>query len=105
FEFEFTDRDGVVGRRNVLIEPEPDTPPKLKIAVDPVVRKTNEGYKITPNALVPFTGTAEDDHGLAALQFYANATKGETSGVIQARVEMATRSFAFSPAAPGMNPL
>ncbi len=105
FDFEFTDKDGVVGRRQIAIEPEPDTPPKLKIAVDPVVRKTNEGYKITPSALIPFTGSAEDDHGLASLQFYANVAKGETSGVVQARIEMAMRGFAFAPAAPGMNAL
>jgi hypothetical protein len=83
FEFEFRDEDNVRGRRHVVLRPVDDQPPKLigvALAVtlrpdyDPETSKappsaSGERLLITPNALLPFKGRAEDDYGLASVDY------------------------------------
>jgi hypothetical protein len=66
--FEFIDTDGVVGLRRVEIKPIEDLPPEINVAPD-VVRKTQQGYMVTPQALIPFTGTVRDDNGLDSVDY------------------------------------
>jgi hypothetical protein len=63
FVFEFTDTDNVIGQRHVMIKPRDDMPPDVDTVVE-VIRKTNQGYLVTPNAKIPFSGRVRDDHGL-----------------------------------------
>lgn len=63
FDFEFTDTDDVVGQRRVMIKPMDDLPPDVDAVVE-VIRKTSQGYLVTPSARIPFSGRVRDDHGL-----------------------------------------
>jgi hypothetical protein len=83
FDFEFRDENNVKGRRHVMIRPVADEAPKLigvslaaalRPDYDPETGKVAPGRSgerllITPNALLPFKGRAEDDHGLANVDF------------------------------------
>jgi hypothetical protein len=79
FVFEFTDTDGVVGLRHVVVKPQPDAPPEVDAQVE-VIRKTNQGYLITPFALVPFSGKVRDDHGLDEVNYVCTLTRLENQG-------------------------
>jgi hypothetical protein len=79
FVFEFTDTDGVVGLRHVVVKPQADTPPEVDAQVE-VIRKTNQGFLITPFALVPFSGKVRDDHGLDEVNYVCTVTKLENQG-------------------------
>jgi hypothetical protein len=68
FYFEFVDTDNVVGRRHVRIRPQEDLPPDLEVTVE-TLRKTPQGYMVTPLAQVPFAGFVRDDRGLDGIEF------------------------------------
>lgn len=68
FLFEFVDTDNVVGRRQVAIRPQEDLPPELEVQVE-TVRKTPQGYMVTPMAQIPFSGVVRDDRGLDGIEF------------------------------------
>lgn len=68
FAFEFVDENNVTGFRHVVIKPVDDTPPEVEVQVE-VVRKTNNGYLITPLARVPFSGKVKDDRGIAHAEY------------------------------------
>jgi hypothetical protein len=78
FVFRFTDTDGVVGQRHIIIRPVEDLAPEVEVQVE-VVRRTNQGYMVTPMAMVPFSGKVRDDHGLAEVK-YAYALSGADTG-------------------------
>ena len=70
FKFRFTDSDGVVGERLVVIAPLDDKPPKVKeFAPDDSVRKVKDGYMVAVGARIPFKGNVEDDHGLSEVRY------------------------------------
>jgi hypothetical protein len=81
FVFEFTDTDGVVGLRHVVIKAKQDTPPEVDANVE-VIRKTNQGYLITPFALVPFSGKVRDDHGLNEVNYVCTLTAADSQAAI-----------------------
>lgn len=62
FIFEFLDTDGVTGLRHIRIEPVEDPPPEVDVTIE-VVRKTNAGYMVTPQARIPFSGKLKDPNG------------------------------------------
>ncbi len=66
--FEFTDTDNVLGLRQVVLKPLDDLPPEVDVLVE-VIRKTNQGYLVTPLARIPFSGKVRDDHGLERVEF------------------------------------
>jgi hypothetical protein len=68
FFFEFVDSDNVVGRRHVEIKPIYDTPPEVDVQVE-VIRKSNQVYLVTPQAMIPFSGKVRDDRGLTAVEY------------------------------------
>jgi hypothetical protein len=98
FVIEMTDADNVVGLRHVVIKPVEDTPPEVDIQIE-VVRKTNQGYMITPRALIPWSGKVRDSQGLAKVEFLYTLTSLESQATTHAtRVASAWR---FSPSATG----
>ncbi len=107
FDFQFTDKDGITGTRQVALEPVADAPPRLKLALDPVIahRKGPQGYLITPIAMVPFSGSAQDDHGLAKVQFHFTRIQLEDAGAATVRAEVASLFLTVAPGAPGFNPV
>jgi hypothetical protein len=80
FEVQFTDLDGVKGRRHVLIEPVDDRGPQEVQPIELAVTlrqprpagapgkaaqvNTLTGFLVTPDALLPFKGTFQDEYGL-----------------------------------------
>ena len=69
FVFEMIDTDNVSGLRQVAIKPIEDTPPDVDVEVE-VIRKTNQGYMVTPRVRIPFSGKIRDDHGLGSIEFH-----------------------------------
>jgi hypothetical protein len=78
--FEFMDTDNVVGRRQVAIKPQEDLPPDLQVMVE-VMRKTPQGYMVTPMAQIPFSGMVRDDRGLATIEFAYVLTRADPAGM------------------------
>lgn len=68
FAFEFTDTDNVLSLRQVVLKPMEDLAPEVDVQVE-VIRKTNQGYLVTPIARVPFSGKVRDDHGLSNIEY------------------------------------
>jgi hypothetical protein len=64
--FDFVDTDNVRAG-GVVINPQPGVP-DVNVMVE-VIRKTPQGYMITPMARVPFSGKVLDDRGLDAVNF------------------------------------
>src|SRR5205807_115136 len=69
FVLEMIDTDNVVGLRQVIIKPIEDTSPEVDEEVE-VIRKTNQGYMITPRCRIPFSGKIRDDHGLNTIEYH-----------------------------------
>jgi hypothetical protein len=65
---EFTDTDGVLGQRQVIVRPLDDLPPDVDVQVE-VVRRTSQGYLVTPVARIPLSGKVRDDHGLERVEY------------------------------------
>jgi hypothetical protein len=78
FVFEFRDTDNVAGTRHVVIRPTEDQPPEVDVQVE-VIRKTNQGFMITPLALIPFSGKVLDDRGLVGLDFVYTQRRAESA--------------------------
>ncbi|HEY1377196.1 MAG TPA: hypothetical protein VGF55_10405 [Gemmataceae bacterium] len=79
FVLEFTAADGTTGRRPVTVRAAADQVPAVDAAVA-VVRNLPQGYLVTPSALIPFTATARDDHGLDRLAYVLTATRLDAAG-------------------------
>jgi hypothetical protein len=85
FEIQFNDQDNVKGSRHVVIEPVDDTPPQevVNVELTKVLRKPRvqgggkggqttslaEGFLITPDALLPFKGTFQDNYSLTDMSW------------------------------------
>jgi hypothetical protein len=78
FYFAFTDTDGVHNRRRIVVTPVEDREPEPAVGVE-VVRKTNQGYMVTPVARIPFGGKISDDRGLDKVEFSFLATRLDAS--------------------------
>jgi hypothetical protein len=77
FVFEMIDTDNVVGLRQVVIKPIDDTPPDVDVEVE-VIRKTNQGFLITPSARIPFSGKIRDDHGINSIVYHYTLSSVES---------------------------
>jgi hypothetical protein len=82
---EFTDTDGVLGQRQVVIRPTEDMAPEADVQVE-VVRKTSRGYLITPLCRIPVSGKIRDDHGLERVEYAYrySLTQGPASSIASA---------------------
>jgi hypothetical protein len=94
FEFEFIDTDNVIGRRHVILKPLEDAPPDVDTLVE-VIRKTRDGYLITPNARIPFSGKIRDDHGLNDVSYDYTLAALETQNL--AATQPVVSAFQFTP--------
>jgi hypothetical protein len=74
FYFRFVDSDGVKGERHIVIRPKDDMVPDVSIDLK-VIRKTAQGYMVTPNAYIPLEAKVIDDHGLSRLEYACTVTK------------------------------
>jgi hypothetical protein len=97
---EFTDLDGVVGQRQLVIKPIDDLPPEVDVQVE-VIRKTGQGYLITPLARIPFSGKVRDDHGLDAVEYAY--TVAPVAGPGSAGPGPAVSTLQFLPGSPAQN--
>ena len=68
FDLEFTDTDNVVARRHVRIEPIKDGVPRVNLLIEGI-RKTAQGYMVTPVAMIPFAGSVADNAGLDKIEY------------------------------------
>jgi hypothetical protein len=66
--FEMHDTEGVIGTRAVVLRPKDDFPPDANVEVR-VIRKTKEGYMVTPLARVPMAGDVRDENGLSDVRY------------------------------------
>lgn len=98
FDFEFADTENVVGRRHIVIQPGEDLGPEVEAQLT-VIRKTAEGYKVTPSAMIPFEGWARDDHGLDRVEYAFRYHGIEATLVSQERAKLVSRVAALTPAA------
>jgi hypothetical protein len=92
--FQFTDPDKVIGLRPVTIRPIEDTPPEVDVQVE-YLRKTSQGYLITPTAWVPFSGKVRDDHGLESVRYSHTLASIDSQVVLAA--QRAITGFQFLP--------
>ncbi len=96
FELELVDTENVVGRRHVIVQPSEDMGPEVEVQLA-VIRKTPEGYKVTPSAMVPFEGWVRDDHGLDRVQYEFAYQAIEGSAVTRERALLACRAMGMTP--------
>ncbi len=68
----FTDTDGLVNREPIsfVLSAVPDAPPQV------AVRMPGISTAVTPQAVLPFTGTISDDHGLASARLQLQVVEG-----------------------------
>jgi hypothetical protein len=92
--FEFTDTDNVTGRRRVIITPAEDQPPEVDVQIE-VIRKTNQGYLVTPSAMVPFSGKVRDDHGVTRVEYLYMVSRVEAAPSPRARAALVAAALPF----------
>lgn len=113
FDFEFIDSDGVSGRRHIILDPDIDAAPEVEVFVD-VVRKTSQGYMITPSAMIPFSGPARDERGgekfhgrvkdqqgLSDVSYYWTTSRIEVASVTRSRSVLGVLAMHLTPGNPG----
>ncbi len=96
FDFEFTDTDGVKGKRKVVVKPQDDTAPEQTDVRVEVMRKASVKekdhdtyYWVTRKARIPFGAKVHDDHALGDLRYRYTLTtsvKNDVSAVFQVPV-------------------
>src|SRR5262249_22635637 len=74
FYFRFIDSDGVKGERHIVIRPKDDMLPDVSIDLK-VIRKTAQGYMVTPMAYIPLEAKVMDDYGLSRVEYACTVTK------------------------------
>ena len=100
FYFEMRDTDGVIGRRHMIIKPIDDAVPEVDLSAE-IVRKTSQGYMVTPMALVPLRLKVVDDFGLVNLEYActtARIDKGAEQGL---RALLVLGALQWSAGGPG----
>lgn len=85
--FEITDTDNVTGQRRVIVTPAEDLPPEVDVQIE-VVRKTNQGYLVSPQARVPFSGKVRDDHGVSKVEYLYTVARIEAAPSPRARAAL-----------------
>ncbi|MCS6850488.1 MAG: hypothetical protein NZ700_04880 [Gemmataceae bacterium] len=94
FDIEFTDTDGVMSRRHVIIRATEDASPEVNVQVE-VIRKTPQGFMVTPIALIPFSGGVRDDHGLDKVDYGYVWFPLESASVVSSKLALVAGAFHF----------
>ncbi len=101
FDFEFTDSDHVRSLRHVVIQPIDDKTPDVNVAVE-IIRKTNQGYMCTPQAMIPFSGSVRDDVGLQKIEYALSYSRVESMQVLGIRAAVVSGVIGAVNLAPPM---
>jgi hypothetical protein len=104
FDLEFRDDDHVIGRRHLMIRPSDDVPPEVDVLVE-TIRKTAQGYMVSPIAMIPFSGKVRDDHGLDRLEYVYSYSRLDAAAVQQAKALLVGGMAQFLPSLPTTSPL
>lgn len=100
FDIQLIDTDRVQGARHISIRPIDDSPPDVDVVVE-VIRKTNQGYLVTPMARIPMSGKIRDDHGLEKVEFSHLVISLDNQGSALARPIVS--AFHFAPVTRGLD--
>jgi hypothetical protein len=92
FDIELTDTDDVTSRRHVRIEPVKDAPPRVNVLIEGV-RKTGQGYMVTPVALIPLVGTVADNSGIERVEYSLTVQLLETAATAAAQAASAAAAI------------
>jgi hypothetical protein len=106
FDLIFTDTDNVVGKRTVQIQTVEDRFPEVEVAVE-TLRKTSQGFIITPIARVPFSDCSkvQDDVGLASVEYRFSYQKLELSANDVRRAFIVAQTLNYLQAVPNVGNL
>jgi hypothetical protein len=85
FDVKLIDRDNVEGLRAIKLRPTHDSEPSVDVAIAEWVRKTKDGYMVTPRARIPFSGSIKDDYGLSKVQYVYTVAKIESTAVLDVK--------------------
>jgi hypothetical protein len=99
FDFEFTDTDNVRSLRHIIVQPIDDKMPEVNVAVE-IIRKTNQGYMCTPQAMIPFSGSVRDDVGLDRVEYQMSFARVESMQVLAIRAAFAAGIMGTASASP-----
>ena len=80
FFVEYEDQEGVLGRRGMLLKPNTDEAPNADFEPD-ALRRTKDGFMVTPIARLPFRGNANDAHGLGDIRYALTVKKVESENL------------------------
>lgn len=80
FYLEYEDQEGVLGRRGMLLKPNTDEAPNADFEPD-ALRRTKDGFMVTPLARLPFRGNANDAHGLGDIRYALTVKKVESENL------------------------
>jgi hypothetical protein len=100
FYFRFVDTENVKGERHVIIKPQDDAPPEVSIDVK-VIRKTPQGYMVTPSAYIPLEAKVLDDRGLHLVEYACSVTKLDRQAEQSGRGLFALAAIHLLPGGPG----
>jgi hypothetical protein len=102
FTFEFTDTDGVIGQRKVLLVAAEDAPPKVReLAPDEIIRKVKEGYMVAVGARIPFKGKVSDDYGLSDVRYTYSISRFESGLRANDRLRLHLATMGLATLVPG----
>src|SRR5262249_27514462 len=100
FDLEFIDTDNVVSHRHVRIEPIKDAVPRVNLMIEGI-RKTAQGYMVTPVAMIPFGGSVGDNSGLDKVEYALTLQRRDPAGVVGAQASLAAGAVIhFAPVTP-----
>jgi hypothetical protein len=100
FYFRFVDTENVKGERHVVIKPQDDSPPDVNIDVK-ILRKTSQGYMVTPSAYIPLEAKIIDDRGLHQVEYACTVTKLDRQAEQGGRGLFALAAMHLLPGGPG----
>ncbi len=100
YDLELTDTDNVLSRRHLRIEAVKDGPPRVNVMIEGI-RKTPQGYMVTPIATIPFGGSVGDNAGIDKVEYTLTVVRLETAGTAGAQATLAAGSVLhFLPPGP-----
>ncbi|MFL5241154.1 MAG: hypothetical protein ACJ8FY_03520 [Gemmataceae bacterium] len=102
FALEIVDTDNVTALRRVEIIPQPDSPPTVDdFRVGDMIRRTSQGYMVTPVALIPFAGLVKDDVALDGVEFAYSLVKLDKQAEQNLRGLLLLSAATMLPGGPG----
>jgi hypothetical protein len=105
FLFHFTDTDGVSSRRQIVIVPTEDAPPKIReFLPDKIARRVQGGFMVTVTARLPFLAEVDDDRGLNEVRYAYTISHVDTGRLNRRSAWPLLGGLSLTPAGQGMMP-